>query len=41
VGDAFKQGMGMARYDAVVSLDMDLSIHLSFVGGPGRECFSQ
>jgi glycosyltransferase involved in cell wall biosynthesis len=32
VGDAFKQGMGMARYDAVVSLDMDLSIHLSFIG---------
>jgi len=32
VGDAFKQGIGMARYDAVVSLDMDLSIHLSFIG---------
>jgi glycosyltransferase involved in cell wall biosynthesis len=32
VGDAFRQGIGMARYDAVVSLDMDLSINLSFIG---------
>jgi len=31
VGDAFKLGIGMARYDSVVSLDMDLSINLSFV----------
>ena len=31
VGDAFKQGIRMARYDAVVSLDMDLSINLSFI----------
>ena len=32
VGDAFKQGIAMARYEAVVSLDMDLSINLSFIG---------
>jgi glycosyltransferase involved in cell wall biosynthesis len=32
VGDAFKQGIATARYDAVVSLDMDLSINLSFIG---------
>lgn len=32
VGDAFKQGIRMARYDAVVSLDMDLSINLGFIG---------
>jgi len=32
VGDAFKQGIGTGRYDAVVSLDMDLSINLSFIG---------
>lgn len=32
VGDAFKQGIRMARNDAVVSLDMDLSINLSFIG---------
>jgi len=32
VGDAFRQGIGMARYDAVISLDMDLSINLRFIG---------
>jgi glycosyltransferase involved in cell wall biosynthesis len=32
VGDAFRKGIEMARYDAVVSLDMDLSINLSFIG---------
>ena len=32
VGDAFKQGIRMARYDSVVSLDMDLSVNLSFIG---------
>jgi glycosyltransferase involved in cell wall biosynthesis len=32
VGDAFKQGIGMARHDAVVCLDMDLTINLSFIG---------
>jgi glycosyltransferase involved in cell wall biosynthesis len=31
VGNAFKQGIRMARYDAVVSLDVDLSINLSFI----------
>jgi glycosyltransferase involved in cell wall biosynthesis len=32
VGDAFRKGIGMARYDSVVSLDMDLSINVSFIG---------
>jgi len=32
VGDAFTQGIATARYNAVVSLDMDLSINLSFIG---------
>jgi glycosyltransferase involved in cell wall biosynthesis len=31
VGDAFRQGVQTARYDVVVSLDMDLSIHLGFI----------
>ena len=31
VGYAFKRGVQMARYDAVVSLDMDLSVHLGFI----------
>jgi len=31
VGHAFKKGVRMARYDHVVSLDMDLSVELDFV----------
>jgi glycosyltransferase involved in cell wall biosynthesis len=31
VGDAFKQGIRIARYGMVVSLDMDLSINLGFI----------
>jgi glycosyltransferase involved in cell wall biosynthesis len=31
VGDAFKKGIRMAQYDAVVSLDMDLTINLGFI----------
>jgi glycosyltransferase involved in cell wall biosynthesis len=31
VGHAFRQGIRMARYDFVVSLDMDLSVELEFV----------
>ena len=31
VGYAFRQGVQTARYDVVVSLDMDLSIHLGFI----------
>jgi glycosyltransferase involved in cell wall biosynthesis len=31
VGNAFKHGIQMARFDAIVSLDMDLSIHLGFI----------
>jgi glycosyltransferase involved in cell wall biosynthesis len=31
VGNAFKQGIQIARFDVVVSLDMDLSIHLGFI----------
>jgi glycosyltransferase involved in cell wall biosynthesis len=32
VGKAFKEGVGMSRYDRIVTVDMDLSIHLDFVG---------
>lgn len=31
VGDAFKRGVQMARYDRIVSLDMDLAINLGFI----------
>ena len=31
VGYAFKRGIQTARYDVLVSLDMDLSIHLGFI----------
>jgi glycosyltransferase involved in cell wall biosynthesis len=31
VGHAFKEGIRMARYDHMVSLDMDLSVELDFV----------
>jgi len=31
VGYAFRRGVQMAQYDVVVSLDMDLSIHLGFI----------
>ena len=31
VGHAFRQGVQMARYDYVVSLDMDLSVDLGFI----------
>jgi glycosyltransferase involved in cell wall biosynthesis len=31
VGDAFKRGVQMARYDVIVSLDMDLAINLGFI----------
>ena len=31
VGYAFKRGVQTARYDVLVSLDMDLSIHLGFI----------
>jgi glycosyltransferase involved in cell wall biosynthesis len=31
VGNAFKHGIQIARFDVVVSLDMDLSIHLGFI----------
>jgi len=31
VGDAFRQGIGLAHYDSVVSLDMDLTINLGFI----------
>jgi len=32
VGTAFKEGVVRARYDRIVSLDMDLSVDLDFVG---------
>lgn len=31
VGDAFKRGVQTARYDVLVSLDMDLAINLGFI----------
>ncbi len=31
VGRAFKEGVGLARYDRIVTVDMDLSIHLGFI----------
>ena len=31
VGDAFKKALRMAKYDYVISLDMDLSVDMSFV----------
>jgi glycosyltransferase involved in cell wall biosynthesis len=32
VGKAFKEGVRISRYDRIVTVDMDLSIHLDFVG---------
>jgi glycosyltransferase involved in cell wall biosynthesis len=32
VGRAFKEGVRISRYDRIVTMDMDLSIHLGFVG---------
>jgi glycosyltransferase involved in cell wall biosynthesis len=32
VGRAFKEGIRISRYDRIVTVDMDLSIHLGFIG---------
>jgi glycosyltransferase involved in cell wall biosynthesis len=32
VGRAFKEGVRISRYDRIVTVDMDLSIHLGFIG---------
>ncbi|MDQ1336985.1 MAG: hypothetical protein QG552_3935 [Thermodesulfobacteriota bacterium] len=32
VGRAFKEGVRISRYDRIVTMDMDLSIHLGFIG---------
>jgi glycosyltransferase involved in cell wall biosynthesis len=36
VGRAFKEGVRISRYDRIVTVDMDLSIHLGFVGEASR-----